>query len=120
MSEGEKKSDVRQSVKFLHQRGGYYRAIHADGAWGAVSSASNIHLAFYNERPPIPNAVIQDLGPDGNWIHESLRVDPPQTEPSISRQFEVDVILSLEAAKVVREVLQNFIELAEKMRPKPQ
>ncbi|HLH57490.1 MAG TPA: hypothetical protein VKY92_28180, partial [Verrucomicrobiae bacterium] len=84
MSEAKKETATPANVpvRFQHQRAGYFRAIHADGVWGALSNTSNIHLSFYNERPPIPNAVIQELGPDGQWVRDTMRTEPP-TDVSI-------------------------------------
>lgn len=106
-------------VKFLHQRAGQFRTVHADGVWGAASAYANVHLSFFNERPPMPVSLTQELGPSGLWLAKEPKVEFP-TDANVMRQFEVEVIMSVETAKVVRDVLQNFIDLAGQIRQGPQ
>ena len=58
--------------------------------------------------------MTQELGPDGSWLHKEPKVEIP-TDANVMRQFEVEIIMSIEAAKVVHGVLENFIDVAEQM-----
>jgi len=67
----------------------------------------------------MPVSLTQELGPSGLWLAKEPKVEFP-TDANVMRQFEVEVIMSVETAKVVRDVLQNFIDLAGQIRQGPQ
>lgn len=123
MSEGEKATANETPVsgnlvKFFHILAPSFRSVHADGVWGALSSYGNIHLSFFNERPNPPQFITQEFGPDGQWLPKEPKYEYG-TNANWVRQFEVEVILSVESAKVMRQVLHNFIDLAEQGKKGP-
>ena len=93
-----------------------FRAIQADGSWGRISPSGFIHLTFFNDCGTMPAFTIHDIGPDGTMSPDmKLKFG---TDADIVRQLEVDVVLSLEAAKSVKDNLQNFINILEDLRKK--
>ena len=106
-------------VKFVHERAPLFRTVHADGAWGGASASTNVHLTFFSERPPIPRSVIMEISPEGTWLDKEPVIEVA-TDANVVRQFEVEVTMSLDIARVVHQVLQNFIKMAEDMRKEPE
>jgi len=100
-----------QPVKFIFEKSGCYRTIHADGAWGRNDAFGNIHLSFYNEKPPIPASGIIELdAKTGQWSMDIKKLQG-STDARLVRELEVDVTLSLPAAVAVRETLNSFINM---------
>ena len=95
-------------------RAPFYRLVQADGAWGRISPSGFIHMSFFNDCDPLPDREYHDVGPDGRLGEMKLQLPP---NVNLVRQIEVDVVLSLEAAKRVRANLDNFIEIVEKLKP---
>jgi hypothetical protein len=61
---------------------------------------------------------MHDILPDGSVSPEMKLVFAADTD--VVRQLEVDVVLSLEGAKAVRDNLQNFIQILENNRKRSQ
>jgi hypothetical protein len=84
-----------ETVIFEYIKSQAFRSIHADGAIGSVTPSGNLHIAFYNERAPIPRMMVHEKNIDG-----SLGTPIPEqtvTRPGIVREMDVDVILSPKA-----------------------
>jgi hypothetical protein len=96
------------SVKIHHKKSGFFRVVHADGAWGGVNGTAVIHMTFYSEHPAIPTSVIYPLDKNG------LMVNTPTIEgdEGLHREMEVAIALTLPAAMQVRTTLDNFIRIA--------
>jgi hypothetical protein len=95
-------------VKLHHKKSGFFRVVHADGAWGGFNNIGIIHLTFYAEHPAIPTSVTYPVDKDGNSINN------PTTEgdEGAHREMEISVALALPAAMQVRATLENFIKMA--------
>jgi sulfite reductase alpha subunit-like flavoprotein len=108
----EKGPAPRKPVLFHHVRMGPFRSIHADGAWASINGLGNITLAFFNERPPLPKSVTYEYGESGQFVptKEALTAVP---DNEVLRQFEAEVIMSLESAKRIHTLLGNFIKIKE-------
>jgi hypothetical protein len=98
-------------LKVHQQKGALFRVIHADGAWCSVGPYQNIHLAFYNERAPIPTAVYFALDEKNLASHEL--VEKREGKSGSFRELEVDVVISLEVARTLQWLLGNYIKLAD-------
>jgi hypothetical protein len=101
------------SVKFLHTKASHFRCIHADGAWGLIGAGGNLHFLFFNERPPLETTVTQEITAEGKWSSKQP-ITEMESEANAVRNFEVEIIMSIEVAKVAQAVLQSFIALSEK------
>jgi hypothetical protein len=99
-------------------RAPFFRTVQADGAWGRISPANSIHLSLFNDCGPLPAVATHKIRADGILTGEMNVSIPAGTD--LVRQVEVDVVLSLESAKAVRDTLENFIKLLEKNRQGPQ
>jgi hypothetical protein len=97
-------------LKFLHEKGPLFRTFHADGVWGLTSPTGNIQLDFYLEREPSPTAVHIPVNPDGSFKgNQIIEVNVDSEYFVLVRDFQAGVVLSLDAAMQVREVLNNYI-----------
>lgn len=102
-----------KQIRFIHTRLPSFRCIHADSAWGSINGQGNIALAFYNERPPLPQSMTYEYDANGNLLptQESAKA---VSDYDVLRQFEAEIIMSFETAKVVHTILGNFIKMREK------
>lgn len=103
-----------QPLKVAFTQATFYRSIQADGAWGRISPAGMIHMSFFNDCGPIPAMTRQEFDASGKPNPDMQLVFA--NEANIVRQLEVDVVMSLEAAKAVRENLDNFIRILEGLK----
>jgi len=119
MSEPEKipNPNERKAVSSLevHQeKGNFFRVVHADGVWCGVNVFRDIHLTFYSERYPIPQKVFFGLDEQGLIINE--QVEKREGKKDWFRELEVDVVLSVEAARAVHKSLGDYIKFIEEMK----
>jgi hypothetical protein len=116
---GKKKSDAKngqkhpKEIRFDYLKSSLFRVVHADGAFGGPTPRGGVHIAFWNERAPIPNQVVHLVTPDGKLGEEdrAKRV----TRDAIIREVEVGVTMSLPAAKSFLAWLQDKIKVAEEV-----
>jgi len=104
-------SPSKDLLRFHYLKNGNFRAIHVDGAIGAVQpTGKGIHLAMYTERTAIPQQVDHTLGADG--------VLGPEIEGSrvsrqgVVREFEIDAFMDLPTAASLQELLGSLLKQA--------
>jgi hypothetical protein len=107
-----------KTFNILFFRAPFFRTIQADGAWGRISPANSIHLSLFNDCGPLPAVAHHKIGADGKLSGGMSLSIQPGTD--LIRQVEVDVVLSLESAKAVRDTLENFIKILEDMKKSSQ
>jgi len=102
-------SHETEEVVFSYLKSGYFRVIHADGAWGGLSPRGDIHIAFYNERAAIPDVSKLVVSPEGRII------TPEQFSASsqVVREVEVDVVVDLVTAKGLLRWLNEKVRALE-------
>lgn len=93
----------------------FFRSVFADASWGRISPSGLIHLSFFNDCIQLPAVETHDIV-NGQLSHQSFTY---ASKANVTRQIEVDVVLSLESAKSVRDTLQNFIDILEKSKRPP-
>lgn len=97
--------EIPENVRFFYVKSPQFRVIHADGAVGGVTPRGFIHMAFYSERPAIPQSQQFKVEPDG------LISEPYETEgkEGIIREMDVDVIMGKQTAIQLRDWLDTRI-----------
>ena len=114
MSETEKKSTpevpASQAVTFAFMKTGGFRTIYVRGSWCRIVD-EDIILSLFRDVEPLPISVTQEIQADGTWKPDQKFEMPPKYQ--IVREVEIDVVLSLEAAKRIHQNLGHFIEVAE-------
>lgn len=93
-----------RKIKFDYIKSNYFRVIHVDGVSGGITPNFDIHVAFWNERPPIPKHVEYEVLSNGEVIE---KIDGTE---AIVREVEVSMILNAETAQIIIEWLQNQLE----------
>lgn len=98
-------------VQFHYIKSGLFRTIHVSGAIGSVTPSGNIHCALFNERAAIPRITQHQIDESGNLNKESVVVDG---RDGFVREMEIDLVMSLDSAKGLRDWLNQKIVDAEK------
>jgi hypothetical protein len=79
----------------------FFRVIHADGVWGGPTLQGNIQACFFSERAPIPRRVVYRVSEDATVGDEII--EERVSRDSMVREVEVEVVLSLQTAKILRD-----------------
>ena len=103
-----------ERIKFHYIKSTHFRTVHADGAIGNLTPTNLIHMAIYNERPPIPREMVHKLNPDGT-LGEVIHSET-QLRDGLVREMEVDILMSVENAKSMKVWLEEKIQQAEKRK----
>jgi hypothetical protein len=101
-------NDTTQTqVKFDFIKSNYFRTIHADGVWGGLNGHLDIAMAFYSERPAIPQQITVPIsnGKIGDELEEK-RVG----RDSVIRDVEISVTMNIEVARNFRQWLDDKIK----------
>ena len=112
MADQENKSSTREIIAH-YVKSNYCRVIHADGAWGGLTPYTNIYMALFSEHAPIPRSIKYHVEPTG-----TLSERGKDAEPGFTREIEVEVILSLEVAKALRDWLDERLKQATELQVK--
>ncbi len=104
-TEGAPDQPVLGDLDFHYIKSNLFRVAHADGAFGSIMPQGNLHMMFFAERPVIPNVIKYHLLPTGQLGPEGSR----ESKTGVVREVEVDVIMSVAAAKGVRDWLDQRI-----------
>lgn len=94
-------------IKFFYEKSNFFRVVHADGVFGGSTPLGYLHLAFYNERHPIPKTTALALVEDGKVSGPEKILDRKE---GIFREVEVDVVMDLNVAVAFRGWLDEKIE----------
>src|ERR1700730_5784508 len=102
-------------IKFDFIKSNYFRTIHADGVWGGVNGHLDIAMAFYSERPAIPQQITVPVenGKLGNEL-ERKRVG----RDAVIRDVEISVTMNVEVAKQFLRWLDEKIKAIDEFNEK--
>lgn len=111
-----KKEKVRR-LEFDYIKSNFFRVIHADGAFGGLAPNGSIHMSIFSERQSIPTKMVHNL--IGNHLGPELK-DLRQGRKCIVREVDVDIVLEVQQAIVVRDWLDRKIKERQSIvDPKP-
>lgn len=111
MSDTEPDAEADSGFPIHQSKSALFRVVHADGVWCSVNNYYNFNLTFFNERHPIPTAL--HLKYDGERTVEDMPAR--EVKDGWFREMEVNVVMSLNAARSLRGTLDYYIGLAETM-----
>lgn len=100
-----------QEIRFYYLKSNQFRVVHVDGAHGGITPRGHIQMALFSERAPIPRETVQNE--KGKEILEK-RVQ----RNGLIREVEIEAILTLETAKVLKTWLDQRIQSLEELRKK--
>src|SRR5260370_37271002 len=98
---------IPKEVEFDFIKSNYFRVIKADGAFGGLSPAGAIHMGLYSEHHPFPQKIFHKV--EGNQLGPEI-TSKRQGRKSVVREMEVDVVLDIAQAMVLRKWLDDRIE----------
>lgn len=101
-----------QALMFHYIKNPNFRVIHADGAIGGITPSKFIHFSLYSERPAIPQTITHKLNPDGTLGE----VTSSTGKQGMIREMDVDIIVNLEAARSLRDWLDQTIHALEEQQ----
>lgn len=104
MADDEK--EAKSSVTFHLIKTSAYETHHADGVICGLNPGGRAFLAFYVERPPIPQMVTHELGSDGTLG----RISASKGKQGIIREMQTGIILDLANVEALTEQLRTFLE----------
>ena len=110
--------DADRRISFEYLRSHHFRVIRADGAIGSITPNGHIHFALFNERPAIPRRIVHEFNADGSL--GELLPNETVSQGGIVREMEVDVFLTIETAKNIKEWLEGKIDEATKRESQAQ
>lgn len=101
----DKSAPVSPTVEFHYMKGNFFRVIHADGAIGGPTPSGLIHMSLFSERPAIPQKLTHSLNADGTLgaVVETV------TKQGVVREMEVDVLLTVNTARLLQTWLGEQI-----------
>lgn len=93
------------TIEFHNKISPNFRSIHADGAYGGITSKGLINLNFFAERFAIPKSTIFEIDPESNGGIGAKIKDSHDSKTGIVRDYEVGIFLDLETTKKIRNLL---------------
>lgn len=120
MSDAEKSPEstkAAETVRYHLIKSPAFCTVHSDGAVGSLTPRGNFHLAFFAERPPIPQLVeyeIEDNGAGGHRLGKE-NIAARVSRDGFVRELQVDVVMSIQDARALRDLLQQQIAEAERL-----
>jgi hypothetical protein len=93
-------------IKFHFIKANYFRAVHADGAFGGITPQGHVQMAVYSERRPIPLEITNTF--DGNQVGPEI-LEERVSKEGIVRELEVDLIMTVEVARSMQHWLEEQI-----------
>lgn len=104
--------EVTKELLFYYEKSNFFRVIHADGAYGGNTPQGDIHIAFYNERHPIPKITSLPLIGNKRAGPEVVK----ERKEGIFREVEVDIVMNLNTAVAFRIWFDEKIEALRKQQ----
>jgi hypothetical protein len=96
-------------IRFAYEKSSSFSTIYADGAMGGPVPSGNVYVAFFVERAAHPDASFHKIDPGGR-VAEQVRTEG---HPHLVRELQTAVILNLNSARAVRDLLSGFIAQVE-------
>ena len=95
------------TYRFTHSI--HSRKVPVDGVWGGITPYGNISVALFTDTPSYPDSVTHAVD-EGQIGAETSR----EVEDVVERQVQVEFVLNLDLARVMRDWLNDRIKEAEK------
>ena len=103
---------IPSEVQFHYIKSNQYRVIHADGAFGGITTRGQIHVDLFSERNPIPQTMLHRVHPDGR-IGDEIASGTVRKD-GVVREVEVGATMDMATAKALIEWLQDKVDVLER------
>ena len=107
-------SETRE-IKFYFEYDPNYRIVAANSAWVAITTRDDVRLDFTIEGLGNPDEIVNAITTQ-NDIGPELRRSP---EPRLVRRLQVGVLLSLETAESIANLIKSQIQAHRQVRQTP-
>jgi len=97
----------KRTVSFDYIKSNFFRTARADGVWGGPNGHLDLVIAFYSERPPIPQHTVQEISKAG--LGDEI-LGKRISRDSIVREIEFLVSMNLNVAISLRAWLDDQIK----------
>ena len=99
----------QNEVKIRYTRSNSARVIHADGAWGGLTTSGHIFISFFSDLQSPPDHT--------TYTVEAGRVtgEQPVRSGGPIREIEVDVIMNIDVARSVRDWFDQQIKARDEL-----
>jgi hypothetical protein len=91
-----------------------YNPVYINGAHGGISPRGELVVNFYQERPPLPNAITHELNLNGT-IGSEVAVEPEDLNRSLVRFVANGVVVNYQTARELHAWLGEKIREMETM-----
>ena len=115
MNESDKEDEQKeaQKITFRFLKSQYFRVIHADGVFGGITHQGKMSVAFFSERTPFPDLLVQEFNETTGVLgREVARTG----SDGILREIEACVMMDLDTAQSFLEWLQRHIDIARRLQ----
>ena len=113
----DKPESIPETINFDYLKSSQFRVIHADGAFVALSQ-TGVNVSFFTERQPIPRRVVHRVS-KGGVVGEEI-VEQRVVRDAIIRDTEVSIMMSMETAQRVVDVLNQILKKYHEMATEKQ
>jgi hypothetical protein len=96
------------SAQFSYIKSNFFRVIHVDGAV-AGAGPTGVFLSLYSERLPIPQQQVFEINVEAETLGSEI-VDRRVARTGIVRELEAGVVMTVEAAEAVAQLLLRQAE----------
>jgi hypothetical protein len=113
---GEKreKSPTPTEFTFHYQKSSLHRTVRIDGAYGVIGPHGDLSITLYNERFPIPRAIVQQVSPSGEVLPKIVQIEG---KDGMVRELEVTMSINPTAAvNLAKFLLEKAAEAQEQLR----
>lgn len=87
-----------------------FKTVPISGAYGGPLGNGQLNLILFTERIPIPTRIVLDVQSDGTVVEKSR-----DSKDGIIREVALGVMLDIDAAKAIHQLLGSMIEQQEKI-----
>jgi hypothetical protein len=106
-------AEDKRQVEFKNNILPTFKNVSADGAYIGITPRGYLSINFYITKGALPTSVIHDIDTSGK-VGKPIDIEEEfKFEGVIERQFEVGVILDIQAAKDFIKLMSKHIEVFE-------
>jgi hypothetical protein len=92
-----------------YEKSNFFRVVHADGMFGGLSPSGHLHIAFFNQRTPLPKKSSISVATNG--VATETVTD---TKTGLFREIEVDITMDLNTSLSFHVWLSQNLNLMRK------
>jgi hypothetical protein len=100
-----------KSVDIFYEKAVEHQTIYSDGVWAGITPSLELQIVFFKNLSPVPEYIRQEITPDGKLGSE---IESAMKKGMI-REYEATIVLNRETAKLMIELLEKTLKIAEEI-----